>query len=89
MVGLDKLPAELQPVMQSLIDGLQKWAAAETELTKAWVTQQMKASLDQMGQIVQSAEDRIDGAQLIAVVTVKLPQRGAKMAEPVLEEGKT
>jgi hypothetical protein len=71
MVGLDKLPPEianaLSPIIQQLEDRL---------------NETVQASLKSVNGIVEAALDRIDGAQVVVVCTVKLPQVGAKMAEP-------
>lgn len=76
MIGLEKLPPEMAAALEPVIVQLENR-----------VDEMMKTSLDRVDKMVQAALDRIDGAEVVAVVTVKLPQAGAKMAG-VPEEGK-
>lgn len=69
LIGLNALPPELSKALTPVIEQL------ETHLD---VT--IQTTLKQVQTIVDSALDRIDGANVVAVVTVKLPQAGAKMA---------
>lgn len=70
LFGLHKLPVELQEALTPVIQQLE-----------SRVDEMVKTSLTQVNGIVEAALDRIDGAQVVVVCTVKLPQVGAKMAE--------
>lgn len=71
LIGLNALPPELSKALTPVIEQL------ETHLDAT-----VQTALKQGQAIVDSALDRINGAQVIVVCTVKLPEPGAKMADP-------
>jgi hypothetical protein len=70
LLGLEKLPPEIAHALEPVIQQLESRLDATIQVT-----------LTQVNGIVEAALDRIDGAQVIVVCTVKLPQVGSKMAE--------
>lgn len=71
LIGLNSLPPELAASLKPVIEQL------ETHLDLT-----IQTTLKQVQTIVDSAMDRIDGAQVIVVCTIKLPEPGSKMATP-------
>lgn len=72
--GLDKLPPEIAAVLEPVLAHTVTQVEQQTK-------ELIQASLTQVNGIIGEALDRIDGAQVVVVCTVKLPQAGAKMAE--------
>lgn len=70
LIGLNALPPELSKALTPVIEQL------ETHLDAT-----IQTTLKQVETIVDSALDRINGAQVVVVATIKLPEVGAKMAE--------
>ncbi|MEY2512010.1 MAG: hypothetical protein QOE26_2773 [Verrucomicrobiota bacterium] len=71
LLGLKNLPPEIAAALEPVIQQL------ETR-----VDEMVKSSLAQVNGIVEAALDRIDGAEVVVVCTIKLPQVGSKMAVP-------
>jgi hypothetical protein len=69
LIGLNALPPELSKALTPVIEQL------ETHLDTT-----IQTTLKQVETIVGSALDRIDGAQIVVVCTVKLPQSGSQIA---------
>lgn len=73
LLGLENLPPEIASALEPVIQQLE-----------GRVNEIVQTSLKSMNGIVEAALDRIDGAQVVVVCTIKLPQAGAKMASPTV-----
>lgn len=70
-IGLSDLPPEIAAALKPILEQVEKQTS-----------EMVQASLTRVDQMIQSALDRIDGAQVVATITIKLPQAGSRMAEP-------